>query len=69
MVNWTTEDLLKLKIHHEEELKIAEDAIENSSYPPDEQREIDINEHIIQLLRHMMDEKSWICKNFLNKEK
>lgn len=62
MINWTPDKLKKLQEYYEEQLKQAEEAIETSSYPPDEQREIDINEHVINLIRYMVNENSWIYK-------
>jgi hypothetical protein len=60
--SWTPIELKKLQEYYEEQLKEAEDEIENSSYPPDEQRRIDINEHVISLLEDMMNETSWSYK-------
>lgn len=62
-MTWTKEELQKLKKHHEELLKEAEEKIETSSYPPDEQREIDVNQHIIWLINDMLSERSWIYRH------
>ena len=61
-MEWTKEQLDLLEQWHKEELEEAEEAISESSYPPDEQRKIDINEAIIRLLRDMKNEKSWIYR-------
>lgn len=62
MINWTKEELEKVQEHYQKEYDEAEDKIDESSYPPNEQLQMDKSEAIIRLLRGMMDEKSWTYK-------
>jgi hypothetical protein len=62
MINWTKEELEKVQEHYQKEYDEAEDKIDESSYPPGEQLQMDKSEAIIRLLRNMMDEKSWTYK-------
>lgn len=65
MTNWTTEQLLKLQKFYQEKYDEAEENIKESPYPTAEELQMEKSQEIIWLLEYMMDEKSWICKNFL----
>jgi hypothetical protein len=62
MITWTTEQLKKLEEYYQEEYDKAEKEIENSSYPPDEELQMEKSQAIVWLLRDMMNEKSWVYK-------
>ena len=62
MISWTKEELEKVKEYYQKQYDEAEEKIEESSYPPDEQLQMDKAEEVIRLLRNMMNENSWIYK-------
>ena len=62
MINWTKEELEKVQEYYQKQYDAAEEKINESSYPPDEQLQMDKAEEIIRLLRDMMNEKSWIYR-------
>lgn len=62
MINWTKEELEKVQEYYQSKYDEAEEKIDESSYPPDEQLEMDKAQDIIWLLKDMMNEKSWIYK-------
>lgn len=62
MINWTKEELEKIQEYYQKEYDEAEEKINESSYPPDEQLQMDKSQAIIRLLKNMMNEESWIYK-------
>lgn len=61
-MNWTKKELEKIQEYYQKQYNEAEEKIETSSYPPDEQLQMDRAEEIVILLRDMMNENSWIYK-------
>ena len=59
---WTKEELDKLQEFYQSEYDKAEEKINESSYPPDEELQMEKSQAIIWLLRDMTNEKSWIYK-------
>lgn len=62
MINWTKEELKKVQEYCQKEYDEAEEKINESSYPPDVQLQMDKSQAIIRLLENMMNEESWIYK-------
>lgn len=59
---WTTDEIKKLIEYYEAEKLEAEEEIDSSSYPPNEQKTIDESQKIIWLLNDMLDKKSWMYR-------
>lgn len=66
-VCWNEQDIDGIIKYLEESNKGLEDEIENSSYPQNEENEMNNNQACMWLLRDMKDKKSWFYKNFKNK--
>jgi len=66
-INWNEDSLKKLMAFEEGQLKITLEDQETSSFPDGEEAEIQSIEGRIDLLRDMMDMKSWKYRNYHNK--
>ena len=61
---WNVENINKLIQYEEDQMEIDIKEQENSSFPEGEQESITRHEGRIELLREMMDKKSWFYKKF-----
>lgn len=62
MINWSEKELTLLQDYYKEKKKEAEEKLEDSSFPPDEQKTINESQEIIWLIKDMMNERSWVYK-------